>query len=150
MKNPKAPTSKKSVQASRTMTRQSAMKDISRGPDSLNLSNSELDAHEIANLKRKFSDGEVFELPDSELPTPTVVLDEDVTAPEGRQQAAPSDTCLERFTTSANSPNTSQSVSGDDSPGSEANKQYQSTKDKSQTRLPLPPKPFTIISGFRK
>jgi hypothetical protein len=118
MKNPKARTPKKSAQASRTMTRQSAMNSINRGPDSLNLTSSELGANEIADLKRKFADGEVFELPDSDSSAaPAVQNGEHISQDSGKEKE---------------------------------NDKQQSTKEKPQTRLPLPPKPFTIISAFRK
>jgi predicted component of type VI protein secretion system len=145
MKNPKARTPKKSAQASRTMTRQSAMKDINRGPDSLNLTTSELGAHEIADLKRKFSDGEVFELPDSDIPSPAAMPEAEEIAFEVKQ-ATSNKIAVDQVTATA----TNQSVSEKDSQDSKEDGKQQSTKDKPQTRFPLPPKPFTIISGFRK
>jgi hypothetical protein len=153
MKNPKARTSKKSAQASRTMTRQSAMNDINRGPNSFKLTSSELGANEIADLKRKFSDGEVFELPDSDISAPAAVQGVVEVMPESGQ-ATPNNISVDDVTTNATTPSVPENNSQDDAEkgedSSKENSDNQSTKEKPQTRLPLPPKPFTIISAFRK
>ena len=153
MKNPKARTSKKSAQASRTMTRQSAMNDINRGPNSFNLTSSELGANEIADLKLKFSDGEVFELPDSDIPAPAAVQAVVEVMPES-VKATLNNNAVDEVTTTATTPSVPENNSPDDAEkceeSSKENSNQQSTKEKPQTRLPLPPKPFTIISAFRK
>lgn len=153
MKNPKARTPKKSAQASRTMTRQSAMNSINRGPDSLNLTSSELGANEIADLKRKFADGEVFELPDSDSSAAPAVQGA-LEAMFESEHATLNNTAVDQVTTTATTPSVLENNShngeqiSEDS-DKESDKQ-QSTKEKQQTRFPLPPKPFTIISAFRK
>ena len=141
MKNPKARPLKKSAQASRTITKQSAMSDINRGLDSMNLVTSDLEAHEIPELKLDFSDGEVFELSDSDSDDQAATVQ--VTAVEAvpgtathHVQAATS-----AEVTQARSETTSEE-------GKEESKE--DSKNKPQNRLALPPKPFTIISGFRK
>ncbi len=147
MKNPKARPLKKSAQASRTITKQSAMSDINRGLDGMNLVTSALEAHEIPELRLNFSDGEVFELPDSDTDdqavTVQVVAVEAVTGTATHHVQAATAAELTRATqaTQARSETTSEG-------GKEEFRE--DSKDKPQNRLALPPKPFTIISGFRK
>ncbi len=153
MKNPRARAPKKSAQASRTVTRLSAMNNISRGPDRLTLNNSELGANEIEELKQKFSDGELFELPDSDIASPSDVPESEVMA----DTAYPSklkDIIADEGSTSASQSSglekASQNVDNKKVENGKEDDTQQSTAEKPQTRLPLPPRPFTIISGFRK
>jgi hypothetical protein len=145
MKNPNARPLKKSAQASRTITKQSAMSDINRGLDSMNLITSDLEAHEIPELKLDFSDGEVFELSDSDSDDQAATIQ--VASVEAvAVEAVPTATHHFQAAKAAEGIQAMSETTSED--GKEESKE--DSKDKPQNRLALPPKPFTIISGFRK
>jgi hypothetical protein len=143
MKHPKARTPKKSVQASRTITKQSAMSDINRGLDSMNLITSNLEAHEIPALRLDLPDGEVFDLADESGDT-----GDDTVIEAGIETVAQSG--INKKITETHSEKHSANEAAAQATDTTGDASENEQKEKPQTRFALPPKPFTIISGFRK